>query len=83
MGGSETLKSSETTKVLFLLRAYNDIDHIAPIIWKSVAAGWRVFFVFVDSDYSEDYRIKFVSAQGARQIQPGVIKWYHDKFRHF
>ena len=83
MGGSEALKSRGKTKILFLLRAYNDIDHISPIIWKSATAGCHVFFVFVGRDYSDDYRIKFVAAQGARQIRSGVIEWYHGRLRHF
>ena len=53
--GPEALKSRKQTKILFLLRTYNDIDHISPIIWKSATAGCHVFFVFVGRDYSDDF----------------------------
>ena len=68
---------------LFLLRTYNDIDHIAPVIWKAVSSGWPAYVFFVDQDYSDDYRMKFVLDQGAQVVKNSSITWYHDSFRHF
>lgn len=75
------MKSCDNQRALFLLRTYNDIDHIIPIIWKAVTEGWRAYFVFVDKDYSNDYRIKFITAHGARSIRSVPIEWYHTKVR--
>jgi len=75
------VKSNKAKRILFLLRTYNDIDHIAPIIWKSATSGWTPFFLFVDADYSDDYRIKFVIDHGARQVRSWIIEWYHSEFR--
>jgi hypothetical protein len=72
---------SRAKRVLFLLRTYNDIDHIAPVMWKTVSIGWPTFFVFVEKDYSEDYRIKFLKDSGARQLKSVSIEWYHEKVR--
>ena len=72
---------SRTKRVLFLLRTYNDIDHIAPVIWKTVRSGWPTFFLFVDKDYSEDYRIKFLEAHGAEKIRSISIEWYYKRVR--
>jgi hypothetical protein len=53
-----------------------------PIIWKAAAAGWPTLFTFVDKDYSEDYRIRFIRSHGANQIRCRPIEWYHGKLRH-
>lgn len=70
-----------TRKVLFLLRTYNDIDHMAPIIWKVASCGWPTFFVFVDQDYSTDYRIGFLMRSGATMLRATSIKWYCSRLR--
>jgi len=75
------MKLKGTKRALFLLRTYNDIDHIVPIIWKLITAGWQVFFVFVDVDYSEDYRIRFVVEKGAQNARSAPIDFYHTKLR--
>ena len=72
---------SRAKRVLFLLRTYNDIDHIAPVIWQTVRSGWPTFFLFVDKDYSEDYRIKFNEEHGAVKIRSFFIEWYYKKVR--
>ena len=63
------------------MRTYNDIDHITPVIWKSVRSGWLTFFLFVDKDYSEDYRIRFLEAHGAEKIRSISIEWYYKRVR--
>ena len=56
-------------RTAFFLRAYNDIDHIAPVIWKFVKAGDNPVVVFhTDIDYENDYRIKFLMSEGEVQI---------------
>ena len=62
--------------VLFLLRAYNDIDHFTPIMWKLLDRGTRVVFAFVAADYANDYRIKFLISCGAEQVKSNLIsRW--------
>ena len=73
---------SSAKRVLFLLRTYNDIDHITPVIWKTVTSGWPTFFLFVDKDYSEDYRIRFLEAHGAEKIRSISIEWYYKRVRN-
>ena len=68
-------------KILFLLRTYNDIDHIVPIIWKTATSGWPTFLLFVDKSYSEDYRICFARKHGAQLLRQPLIEWYHGCFR--
>ena len=67
---------------LFLLRTYNDIDHIVPVIWKAVSSGWSAYIFFGGQDYSDDYRITFILDQGAKVVKNGSITWYHDSLRH-
>ena len=64
-------------KVLFLLRSYNDIDHITPIIWKCSQSGSVCYFMFVDSEPKNDYRINFIKKNGAINIQSKIINFYH------
>ena len=66
---------------LFLLRTYNDIDHIVPVIWKAVSSGCSTYVYFSGRDYSDDYRIKFIIGQGAKVVKNRFIIWYHDSFR--
>ena len=73
---------SRAKRVLFLLRTYNDIDHITPVIWKTARSGWPTFFLFVDKDYSEDYRIKFIEEHGAKKIRSIFIEGYYGKVRN-
>jgi len=47
--------------LLFLLNGYNDIDHIAPVIWRCSARGNRcIMIVSRHYDWTTDYRIHFV-----------------------
>ena len=56
-------------KTAFFLRAYNDIDHIAPVIWKFIKKGEEAIVVFnTDIDYKNDYRIKFLLSEGKISI---------------
>jgi hypothetical protein len=69
--------------VLFLLRTYNDIDHIAPVIWKAANMGQKPFLLFVDGDYRDDYRIRCVIAAGAETLWCESIRWYHQRIRRW
>ena len=55
-------------RILFLLRTYNDIDHFAPIMWKAASSNWPTYFVFIDKDYSDDYRIRYVIENGGVKL---------------
>ena len=70
-----------TKKILFLLRAFNDIDHIAPVIWKAASSGLYPVFLFVDIDHTNDYRIQFIQRAGAVKLESKLILFYYNKFR--
>ncbi len=67
--------------ILFLLRTYNDIDHIAPVIWKAALSGGQTYFMFVDQSYLDDYRIQFIMGAGATHLKNGSLAWYHQRLR--
>jgi hypothetical protein len=50
--------------ILFIIRAYNDIDHITPIVYKMNLEHpdipVNVLIYNVINDYSSDYRVKFL-----------------------
>ena len=47
--------------LLFLLNGYNDIDHIAPVIWKCSARGNKcIIMLSRHYDWTKDYRIHFL-----------------------
>jgi hypothetical protein len=51
-------------EVVFFMDAYNDIDHMVPIIDRILSAGtWSVKLVTTNpfNDYRDDYRIKFLT----------------------
>ena len=68
-------------RILFLLRTYNDIDHITPVIWKTVTAGWPTYILFVHDNFKDDYRIQFVVKHGAKLVRSAPIEWYHRRLR--
>ena len=63
--------------VLFLLRSYNDIDHIAPIIWKAVNANIPCLYFFTDQDLDKDHRIQFLAKHGASRLRVPALTCYH------
>ncbi len=67
--------------VLFLLRTYNDLDHITPVIWKASICGFKTVFLFVEDDYSDDYRVRFIESVGAKKIESSIIKFYYWRIR--
>ncbi len=71
------------TKALFLLRSYNDMDHITPIIWKCSQSEIVCYFMFVDSEPSNDYRIDFIKKSGAIKIHSKTINFYHRHIREY
>lgn len=51
----------DASTILFLLRAYPDVDHLAPLMWKCLEKGHRVLAVFWRPfPYETDYRIEFL-----------------------
>jgi len=51
---------------LFFVRAFNDIDHITPIVWKMNRDNYpvAVYCISPDYDIDNDYRINFLKEQG-------------------
>ena len=67
--------------VLFLLRAYNDLDHIAPIVWKMSSVSIPTFYMFVGKEFRDDYRVKYFSKSGAREIRSSILDNYYNNLR--
>ena len=61
---SDPYGSSQIEKIfVFHLSEWNDVDHIAPVIWKFLSLGLRVRCLAVsDLDFQNDYRIKFLGS---------------------
>ena len=78
-----TKTTNNRGSILFLLRTYNDIDHIVPVIWKAVSSGWPTYIFLGDQAYSDDYRIKAIIDEGAKVVKNDSITWYHDSLRNF
>lgn len=56
-------------KTLFVLRTFNDIDHISPVIWKFIRKNETQVVLFHSSyNYKEDYRIEFLQKGGKLEI---------------
>ena len=51
-------------KFLFFLRAYNDFDHLAPLIWKCVTEGDEpTILITTKLKIEDDYRFKLISSK--------------------
>ena len=52
---------------LFLVRHFNDIDHITPIAWKMKTDGYPVAVYCMNPRYdiANDYRLEFIKSKGA------------------
>tara|TARA_E500000081_G_scaffold119387_1_gene123569 strand:+ start:1406 stop:2668 length:1263 start_codon:yes stop_codon:yes gene_type:complete len=49
-------------KFLFFIRAYNDFDHLAPLIWKCIQEGDKpVILITTSLNIEEDYRYKLIT----------------------
>lgn len=53
---------------LFFVRAFNDIDHITPIVWKMSADKYPVSVYCIDPEYDidNDYRLNFLKERGVK-----------------
>ncbi|MBD3379366.1 MAG: hypothetical protein GF408_02775 [Candidatus Omnitrophica bacterium] len=62
-------------KVLFLLRTYNDIDHITPVIWKALKEGEKpIVFFWEKYDHRADYRLRYLRDNyGLEIVYPGSV----------
>jgi hypothetical protein len=67
--------------LLFLVRAYNDLDHFAPIIRHLAQQGQVVRFAFTDQWRPQDYRVKLCVEAGARHADLSLLTYYHFRFR--
>jgi|TARA_B100002003_G_scaffold237343_1_gene254328 hypothetical protein len=71
----------QSKKVLFLIRAYNDLDHIAPVIWKMASAGFRVGYLLTGREFLGDYRIKIIEEASAKRMESVFINQYYARLR--
>ena len=53
---------------LFFVRAFNDIDHITPIVWKMIMDKYPVSVYCIDPEYDidNDYRLNFLRERGVK-----------------
>ena len=61
---------------LFFVRHFNDIDHIAPIVWKMSKDGYPVAVYCMNPRYDihKDYRLLFLAKQGVK------VDYIHNNF---
>lgn len=61
---------------LFLVRHFNDIDHIAPVVWKMNKDKYPVAVYCMNPRYDidNDYRLQFLKNQGV------TVDYLHDAF---
>jgi hypothetical protein len=61
---------------LFFVRHFNDIDHIAPVVWKLHKDSYpvAVFCMNLQYDIQQDYRLRFLKDQGV------VVDYLYDAF---
>lgn len=67
--------------LLFLIRAYNDLDHLAPVMWKAASEQHRVRYIFSNQWSSSDYRVALIKSLGGKEIRPSLLNWYHWRIR--
>ncbi len=68
---------NNTSRTLFFIRAYNDLDHFSPIIWKFIREKSNPIVIFhTDLDFENDYRIKILKAEGDFEIYRFLDKEY-------
>ena len=62
---------------LFLVRHFNDIDHITPIAWKMKKDGYPVAVYCMNPRYdiANDYRLEFMKSKGV------VVDYIHTAYR--
>ena len=60
MTAERRARGRQDVTILFMLRAYPDVDHLAPLMWKCLEKGDGVLAVFWRPfPYRDDYRIRF------------------------
>ena len=66
--GSRGTETSNLMNIVFFIRAYNDIDFMAPVAYKLLATGTvdKIHFVNQDLDrrYHDDFRIRYLKQFG-------------------
>ena len=53
---------------LFFVRAFNDIDHMTPVVWKMSRDNYpvAVYCISPDYDIDNDYRLNFLKELGVK-----------------
>ena len=68
-------------RILFLIRAYNDLDHIVPLAWKMASKGFDAAFSLTAEEFPDDYRINLLRTAGATRLKSCPIETYDRLFR--
>ena len=70
------------SKYAFFLNSYNDIDNIAPVIWKFLEKGEEVIVIFgTNYDYKNDYRIKCLQQNDSLKIFSFPLEYKHTSMK--
>jgi hypothetical protein len=67
--------------LLFLIRAFNDLDHFAPIMLSALNTGRGVTFIFTGDWDGNHYLTSFLKEKGAKEIRLRWLGRYHFLFR--
>lgn len=69
-------------KFLFFLRAYNDFDHLAPLIWKCLEKGDEpVIMLTTNFKIEDDYRFKLINQDKNVRVIYDVDKVFEKHFK--
>ena len=69
-------------KFLFFIRAYNDFDHLAPLIWKCIKEGDNpVILITTKLKIEDDYRFKLVTKENSVDIIYDVDDIFEKHFK--
>ncbi len=68
-------------RLIFLVRAFNDLDHFTPVMWKTLQQGHHVELIFTDARIDQNYLTKFLKREGIIERNPKYLRWYHSSFR--
>ncbi len=68
-------------KLLFLIRAFNDLDHFAPVIFRALRSNYRAHIVFTSDWSGEHYLRTFLVGQGAEVTTLKWLERFHWRIR--
>ena len=69
-------------KYIFFLRAYNDFDHLAPLIWKCLEKGDEpTILITTNLKLEDDYRFKLIASSSEIRVIYDIDTAYEKHFK--